>query len=81
MNLLQRLKAPTPKFWRTVQARAIVAGLTLAGMINSGHMPEPVLPCLKYMAFAAGLLVLFSQATIGDTTPPAAPPTDSETAL
>lgn len=80
MNLLQRFKAPTPAFWRQVQGRAIVAGLTLAGMINSGHMPEPVLPWLKYAAFGAGLLVLFSQATIGDTKPPASPPTDSETA-
>ncbi len=62
-ELLRRLRAPTPKFWRTVQLRGVVVGATLAGAAAIPGLPPLLSTIATYGAFACGIAVAVAQAT------------------
>jgi hypothetical protein len=75
----QRLTSPKPKFWRRVQARAVATAGSITGMIATGYVPEPWLPCFKgAVLFFLGLAAAAQLPCIdGSETPTETPPSAS----
>ena len=68
MNIIERAKAPTPKFFRILRN----IGMTLLGISGSIIAAPVVLPVAivsiaEYAALAGGVISVISQITVGDT--------------
>ena len=73
-ELLHRLLAPTPKFWRTVQLRGVLVGASLAATAQLPGLSPLLSNLCTWAAFACGVAVAVAQATCDS---PANPSTDS----
>ncbi len=78
MNVIKRVKAPTPKFFKVLRS----LGLALLGISGSVIAAPVVLPAVMvsvagYMAVAGGVLSAVSQMTVA--VEPSAPSTSSGT--
>lgn len=67
MKIIERLKAPTPKFWKKVQ----IIGLSLAGLSTviltaPVSLPIGIVTFAGYLATAGGVVGVISQLTIKD---------------
>lgn len=67
MSIIQRWKAPTPKFWKKVQRVAITLG-AVAGVILTApvSIPATVITVAGYMATAGTVAATLSQLTVKD---------------
>ena len=65
MTLVQRWKAPTPKFWKKVQRVAITLG-AVAGVILTApvSIPATVITVAGYVATAGTVAATLSQLTV-----------------
>lgn len=65
MNLIERVKAPTPKFFRILRSIGL-ALLTIGGTVATAPvaLPAVVVTVGGYMAVAGGVLSAVSQVTI-----------------
>lgn len=67
LNLKQRWKAPTPKFWKKVQRVGLV--LTAVGTVLATapvSLPVAIVTAGSYAAFGGGLIAAMSQFTVDD---------------
>ena len=67
MNILERAKAPTPKFFKILRS----IGLALLGISGSlvaapGVLPAAVVTAAGYVAVAGGVISAISQITVDD---------------
>ncbi|MCL1974361.1 MAG: hypothetical protein FWG54_06060 [Bacteroidetes bacterium] len=69
MNLIERMQAPTPKFFKVVRtvglAIAAVGGTLLAAPVA---IPAGIAAAAGYIALAGGVLTAVSQATVDTST-------------
>lgn len=67
MSLINRWKAPTPKFWKRVQKVAITLG-AVAGVILTApiSLPATVITAAGYVATAGTVAATLSQLTVED---------------
>lgn len=67
MELIKRIKAPTPKFWRKVRNTcgtvAAIAGLVLTAPVS---LPATAITALTYIAVVAGTIAGTAQITKED---------------
>ena len=67
MNVIQRIKAPTPKFFRVLRtigiALAAAGGAVLAAPIA---LPAGIVALAGYLTVAGGVLTTVSQAAVTD---------------
>ena len=65
MTLVQRWKAPTPKFWKKVQRVAITLG-AVAGVIITApvSIPATIITVAGYVATAGTVAATLSQLTV-----------------
>jgi uncharacterized membrane protein YeiH len=67
LSIIQRMKAPTPKFFRVLRniglALAAASGAVLAAPIA---LPAAVITAATYVAVAGGVLTAVSQATVDE---------------
>ena len=70
-ELVQRLRAPTPAFWRKVQIRGAIVGATMATTAALPGLPEKISSLCTWVAFACGVAVAVAQAACD--TPPTSP--------
>jgi hypothetical protein len=67
LGIIQRMKAPTPKFFRVLRniglALAAASGAVLAAPIA---LPAAVITAATYVAVAGGVLTAVSQATVDE---------------
>jgi uncharacterized membrane protein YeiH len=68
MKLVERVKSPTPKFFRILRAIGL-ALLAISGSVIAAPvvLPVAVVTVAGYLAVAGGVLSAVSQLTIGDT--------------
>lgn len=69
MNLIERFKAPTPKFFRVLQ-KVGLAILAISGTIVAAPvaLPAVVVSTAGYLAVAGGMISAISQITVDDST-------------
>jgi uncharacterized membrane protein HdeD (DUF308 family) len=67
MNLIERAKAPTPKFFKILRAVGL-ALLTISGSIITAPvaLPVAVVTVAGYVAVAGGVISAVSQITVDD---------------
>ena len=67
MNIVERAKAPTPKFFRVLR-RIGLALLTISGSIIAAPvaLPVAVVSIAGYAALAGGVISIISQITVDD---------------
>ena len=67
MNIVQRAKAPTPKFFRVMRSVGL-ALLAISGTIiaNPVALPVAVVTVAGYVAVAGGIMSAVSQITVND---------------
>lgn len=67
MNLIERFKAPTPKFFRVLQ-KVGLAILAISGTIVAAPvaLPAVVVSTAGYLAVAGGVISAISQITVED---------------
>jgi len=77
MNVIKRVKAPTPKFFKVLRSVGLVL-LGISGSVIAAPMALPaiVVSVAGYMAVAGGVLSAVSQMTVGID--PTSPSTSSE---
>lgn len=67
MKLLERISAPTPKFWKKVQrlgiAAASVSAVVLAAPVS---LPVGIITLAGYLATVGGTIAAVSQLTVKD---------------
>ncbi len=77
MNIVQRVKAPTPKFFKTLRtiglALAAIGGALLAAPVA---LPAAILSVAGYVALAGGVITAVSQTAVDNTTD--SKPTENE---
>jgi len=76
MNVVKRVKAPTPKFFKLLR----MIGLSLfaasgALVAEPVDLPEPVVKIAGYMAVAGGVMTAVSQTAVEGEEPPSETPT------
>lgn len=65
MKLIERFKAPTPKFFRiTRNIGAILAGIAGVIVASPVVLPSAVVTAAGYLTVSAGILGVFSQASV-----------------
>jgi hypothetical protein len=65
MNLIERLQAPTPKFFRTIRNIGIVLAAVSSSIIAAPvALPALVVQIATYMAIAASVATALSQAAV-----------------
>jgi hypothetical protein len=65
MNLIERLQAPTPKFFRTIRNIGIVLAAVSSSIIAAPvALPAIVVQIATYMAIAASVATALSQAAV-----------------
>jgi hypothetical protein len=65
MNLIERLQAPTPKFFRTIRNIGIVLAAVSSSIIAAPvALPALVIQIATYMAIAASVATALSQAAV-----------------
>lgn len=68
MTILQRVQAPTPKFFKTVRnGGLILATLGAAILASPIALPAALLKIAGYLTVAGGVASAVSQATSGET--------------
>lgn len=68
MNIIQRFKAPTPRFWKKVQKVGLVlTGLGTFLVSAPISLPATVVSLGGYAAFGGGLIATLSQLTVKDS--------------
>lgn len=67
MNLTERAKAPTPKFFRVLRTIGLSL-LAVSGSIIAAHiaLPASIVTIAGYVAVAGGVLSAVSQVTVDD---------------
>ncbi len=67
MNIVERAKAPTPKFFRVLRSIGLVL-LTISGSIIAAPvvLPVAVVSIVGYAALAGGVISVISQITVDD---------------
>lgn len=67
MNIVERAKAPTPKFFRVLRSIGL-ALLTISGSIIAAPiaLPVAVISIAGYAALAGGVISVISQITVDD---------------
>ena len=68
MNILERIKAPTPKFWKKMQKLSLA--LTAIGTFIATapiSLPASLVTLGGYAAFGGGLVAALSQLTVDDS--------------
>lgn len=68
MNVVERVKAPTPKFFRILRTLGL-ALLAISGSVIAAPviLPAAVVTVAGYVAVAGGVLSAISQVTVDDT--------------
>ncbi|GGA87455.1 hypothetical protein GCM10008015_30140 [Flavobacterium palustre] len=68
MNIVERAKAPTPKFFKTLRSIGLVL-LAISGTIVAAPvaLPAVVVSVAGYTALAGGIISAISQITVDDT--------------
>lgn len=68
MNIVERAKAPTPKFFRVLRSIGL-ALLAISGTVIAAPivLPLTVVNVAGYMAVAGGVISVISQITVDDT--------------
>jgi uncharacterized membrane protein HdeD (DUF308 family) len=68
MNIVERAKAPTPKFFRVLRSIGL-ALLAISGTVIAAPivLPVTVVTVAGYMAVAGGVISVISQITVDDT--------------
>jgi hypothetical protein len=65
MNLIERLQAPTPKFFRTIRNIGIVLAAVSSSIIAAPvALPAIVVQIATYMAIAASVATALSQTAV-----------------
>ncbi|MFV5701752.1 hypothetical protein ACM55F_07745 [Flavobacterium sp. XS2P12] len=69
MNLIERAKSPTPKFFRVLRSIGL-ALLAISGSVIAAPvvLPVAVVTVAGYLAVAGGVISAVSQMTVGDKT-------------
>jgi uncharacterized membrane protein YeiH len=69
MNIIERAKAPTPKFFRILRSIGLVL-LAISGTVAAAPiaLPATVVTVAGYMAVAGGVISAVSQVTVEDET-------------
>jgi uncharacterized membrane protein YeiH len=69
MNVVERAKAPTPKFFKILRAIGL-ALLTISGSVIAAPivLPTTVVTVAGYLAVAGGVISAVSQITVDDKT-------------
>ena len=67
MNLIERAKAPTPKFFRILRSIGL-ALLAISGTVIAAPvvLPVVIVSVAGYMAVAGGVITAVSQMTVGE---------------
>jgi len=67
MNLIERAKAPTPRFFRILRSIGLVL-LAISGTVIAAPvaLPVAIVTVAGYMAVAGGVITAVSQMTVGD---------------
>lgn len=64
-KLLERITAPTPKFWKKVQAIGLVAtGISAAVIASPVALPAAIVTAAGYLATVGGTIAAISQLTV-----------------
>lgn len=68
MNVIERIKAPTPKFFRVLRSIGL-ALLAISGSVIAAPvvLPAVVISIAGYTALAGGVISAISQITVDDT--------------
>lgn len=67
MNIIQRFKAPTPKFWKKMQTIGLsLAGISAVILSAPVSLPAGIITIAGYMATAGGVVGVISQLTVED---------------
>lgn len=67
MNIKQRWKAPTPRFWKKVQTIGLsLAGISAVILSAPVSLPAGIITIAGYMATAGGVVGVISQLTVED---------------
>ena len=65
MNIIERFKAPTPRFWKKVQTIGLsLAGISAVILSAPVSLPAGIVTLAGYMATAGGVVGVISQLTI-----------------
>lgn len=64
-KLLERITAPTPKFWKKVQTIGLVAtGISAAVLASPIALPVAIVTAAGYLATVGGTIAALSQLTV-----------------
>ena len=68
LNIIERITAPTPKFFRTLRTVGILLG-TVGGVILAAPvaLPAALVAAGGYIVLAGGIITAVSQTTVEDT--------------
>lgn len=68
LNIIERIIAPTPKFFRTLRNVGILLG-TVGGVLLAAPvaLPAALITAGGYLALAGGIITAVSQTTVEDT--------------
>jgi uncharacterized membrane protein HdeD (DUF308 family) len=67
MKILERISAPTPKFWKKVQKIGILAaGVSAAVIASPVALPAAIVTAAGYLATVGGTITAISQLTVKD---------------
>ena len=67
MSIIERFKAPTPKFWKKVQTIGLsLAGISAVILSAPVSLPVGIVTLAGYMATAGGVVGVISQLTVED---------------
>lgn len=67
MKLLERISAPTPKFWKKVQKIGLVsAGISAVVLASPIALPVGIVAFAGYLATISGTIAAISQLTVKD---------------
>ena len=67
-KLLERISAPTPKFWKKVQVIGLVAtGISAAVIASPIALPVAIVTAAGYLATVGGTIAALSQLTVENT--------------
>jgi hypothetical protein len=65
MNIIQRMKAPTPKFFRLLRTVGLgMAAASGAMLATPGTLPSAVLTAASYLGVAGGVVTAVSQTAV-----------------
>lgn len=65
MNIIERFKAPTPRFWKKVQTIGLsLAGISAVILSAPISLPAGIVTIAGYMATAGGVVGVISQLTV-----------------